>query len=201
MKPNVGMNYPVAAVVSSYTPYSGITYGTGFVVSEARGANKQWQTEDGEFYGDDILLDTSKKVIGYTLDFESTGLSDDVREKLLGEVKDSTSQELTITGAEAPDVDFGYIRRMRDDSSGTVVENFEAWWHWKIKFGQPNEEARTKERTLEWRTPTMNGTGMGIFQTAAAEDPDFATHKTFATMAAAKAWLNTKANISTTATT
>lgn len=195
MKPNVGMNYPVAAVITAYTPYSSITYGTGFVVSEARGANLQWQGEDGEFYGDDILLDASKKIIGYTLDFESAGLADGAREKLLGEVRDASNGELTITGAEAPDVGFGYIKRMRDDSSGTVVETFEGWWFWKIKFGQPNEEARTKERNLEWRTPTMNGTGMGIFKTAGAADPDFATHKSFATMAEAKAWLNTKAGI------
>lgn len=201
MKANVGMNYPVAAVISAYTPYSSITYGTGFVVSEARGANLQWQAENGEFYGDDTLLDTSKKVTGYTLDFEATGLADDVRTKLLGEVKDTTSQELTITGAESPDVGFGYIKRMRDNSGGTVVETFQAWWFWKIKFGQPSEEARTKEGSIEWRTPTMNGTGMGIFQTAGAADPDFATHKSFETMAAAKAWLNTKANIGSTATT
>lgn len=196
MKPNVGMNYPVAAGISSYTPYSGVTYGTGFVVSEARGANLQWQAENGEFYGDDVLLDTSKKVTGYTLDFESTGLADDVRVKLLGEVKDSTSQELTITGAESPDVGFGYIKRMRDNSSGTVTETFEAWWFWKIKFGQPSEEARTKEGSIEWRTPTMNGTGMGVFQDSDAADPDFATHKTFSSMSAAKTWLNTMANIS-----
>ena len=153
MKPNVGMNYPVAAAISAYTPGSAITYGTGFVVSEARGANLQWETENGEFYGDDVLLDAAKGIIGYTLDFEAAGLSDTVREKLLGEVK--SSDEYSITGADAPDVGFGYIRVMRDNASGSVVENYEGWWFHKIKFGQPNEEARTKERSIEWRTPTI----------------------------------------------
>ena len=58
MKANVGMMYAVASLVDAYTPYSGITYGTGFVVSEARGANVTWETEDGEFRGDDVVLDS-----------------------------------------------------------------------------------------------------------------------------------------------
>lgn len=199
MKPNVGMNYPVASVISSYTPGSAITYGTGFVVSEARGATVTWETENGEFYGDDVLLDAAKGIVGYTIDFEAAGLADGVREKLLGEVK--SSDEYSITGADAPDVGFGYIRVMRDNASGSVVENYEGWWFHKIKFGQPNEEARTKERSIEWRAPTINGTGMGVFLATADAKPKFAVHETFATLAAAKTWLNSKANIGSTATT
>jgi len=196
MKPNVGMLYPVASAVNTYTPYSSITYGTGFVVSEARGADVQWETENGEFYGDDILLDAAKGIVGYTIAFEAAGLADTVRAKLLGEVKNNSTSEYTINGADAPDVGFGYIRRMRDNSGSSVVETFEAWWFYKVKFAQPNETARTKERTLEWRAPTLNGTGMGVYLTAAAEKPDFAAHQTFATLALAKSYLNTKAGIS-----
>ena len=194
MKPNVGMMYPVAAPVDAYTPYSGITYDDGFVVSEARGANLTWETADGEFYGDDILLDSENEILSYTLEFEAAGLSDAVRAGLLGEVKGS-SDEYKITGASAPDVGFGYIKVMRDNSSGSVVTTYEAWWYYKLKFTQPNEEARTKERTLEWRTPTISGRGAGVFLAAAAEVPDFAEHKTFSTLATAKAYLNTKAGI------
>lgn len=194
MKPNVGMVYPVAAPVDTYTPYSSISYDDGFVVSEARGATVTWETENGEFYGDDVRLDSTNNIIGYTLDFEATGLADSVRAALLGEVKGS-SDEYKITGASAPDVGFGYVKVMRDDSSGTVVYSYEAWWYYKVKFAQPNEEARTKERNIEWRTPTLNGTGMGVFLSAAAEFPDFVEHKTFATLAAAKTYLNGKAGI------
>ena len=192
MKPNVGMNYPVAAAISAYTPGSAITYGTGFVVSEARGASLQWETENGEFYGDDVLLDAAKGIIGYTLDFEAAGLSDTVREKLLGESK--SSDEYSITGADAPDVGFGYIRVMRDNASGSVVENYEGWWFHKIKFGQPNEEARTKERSIEWRTPTLSGRGTGV-QLSSGETVTFAVHQSFETLSAAKTWLNSKASI------
>ena len=195
MKPNVGMEYPVASAVTAYTPGTSITYGTGFVVSQARGATLTWDTEDGEFYGDNILLDTANGILGYTLDFEAAGLSDTVRASLLGEVK-GTGSDYTVTGASAPTVGFGYVKWMRDDSSGTVVDSYEAWWFYRLRFGMPNEEARTKERNIEWRTPTISGRGMGVFLTSGAAVPSFAIHESFTTLAAAKAWLNTKAGIS-----
>lgn len=195
MKANVGMTYPVAAPIDTYTPYSGISYEDGFVVSEARGANVTWNTEDGEFYGDNVLLDTANGVTGYSIEFEATGLSDTVRGSLLGEVEGS-SDEMVITGASAPEVGFGYVKVMRDDSSGSVVETYEAWWYYKVKFAMPNEESRTKENSVEWRTPTITGKGMGVFLSASDEDPNFAEHKTFSSLAAAKSYLNTKADIS-----
>ena len=48
---------------------------------------------------------------------------------------------------------------------------------------------------MEWRPQTMTGKGTGIFP-ADANDPDYATHKTFTTFAAAKSYLNGLANIS-----
>lgn len=195
MKANVGMRYAVAALVDTYTPYSGITYDDGFVVCEARGANVTWETEDGEFRGDDVVLDTARGILGYSIEFETTGLKDAVRATLLGETKDS-GDAYHITGADAPDAGFGYVKQMReDDSNGVVGTTWEVFWYHKLKFSQPDEEARTKERSMEWRVPTINGTGAGVFLTAAAEVPDFAEHKTFATFAAAKTFLNTLAGI------
>lgn len=193
MKANVGMQYPVASVISAYTPGTGVTYGAGFVVSEARGASINWERESGEFRGDDRRLDSANGVLGYTLDFEAAGISDGVRNKLLGEAIANTS-EYTITDASAPDVGFGYIRVMRDNASGTVVENYEAWWYWKLKFGLNSEESRTKERTIEWRVPTLNGVGDGV-QLTSDKTLSFATHETFSSFTDAQAWLKAMAGI------
>lgn len=196
MKANVGMRYAVAAPVDTYTPYSGITYDDGFVVCEARGANVTWETEDGEFRGDDVVLDTARGILGYSIEFETTGLKDTVRVSLLGETKDS-GDAYHITGADAPDVGFGYVKQMREDDSttGVVGTTWEVFWYHKLKFSQPNEESRTKERNMEWRVPTINGTGAGVFLAAAAEVPDFAEHKTFSSFSAAKTFLNGLAGI------
>lgn len=192
MKPNVGMLYPVAAQIATYTPGTGITYGTGFVVAEARSATVTWQRGDGEFYGDDVLLDTDNGLTGYNIDFEPTGLKDAVREKLLGE--ELASSEYNITDASAPDVGFGYIRKMREDSAGTVTTTYEGWWFRKVKFALQSEETRTKERNMEWRTPTINGRGMGV-KLSDADKLSFVTHESFSSFSAAQTWLKAKANI------
>ena len=192
MKANVGMIYPVYAPVNVYTPGTSITYGTGGVVAEARSANLSWDRADGEFYGDDVLLDSDNGVLGYTLDFEPSGLSDTVRAALLGETL--ASSEYRVTDAAAPDVGFGYVRKMRDNAGGTLATTYEGWWFHKLKFSVSSEETRTKERSIEWRTPTLSGTGAGV-KLSSADTLTFAVHQTFATLALAKAWLNGKAGI------
>ena len=193
MKPNVGMVYPVCAPVNTYTPGTGISYSAGSVVSEARGATINWNRADGEFYGDDILLDSDNGVLGYTIDFEPAGLKDSIRATLLGETVANTS-EYNITDAAAPYVGFGYVRVMRDNSSGTVVTNYEAWWYYRVQFSVSSEETRTKEQNIEWRVPTLSGKGTGV-RLDSSETVTFAVHETFDSLIDAKTWLNSKASI------
>ena len=193
MKPNVGMVYPVCAPVATYTPGTGVTYSAGSVVSEARSASISWDRADGEFYGDDILLDSDNGVLGYTIDFEPAGLQDAIRATLLGETVLNTS-EYNITDAAAPYVGFGYVRVMRDNSTGTVITTYEAWWYYRVQFSVNSEETRTKERNIEWRVPTLSGRGTGV-QLDSSDTLTFAVHKSFETMSDAKTWLNGKAGI------
>lgn len=190
MNANVGMVYPVAAPVSAYTPGTSITYGTGSNFAEAVSASVSWERADGHFYGDDVELDSDNGVLGYTIDFEPTGLTDAARALLLGEVKATSGNTYTITDGAAPDVGFGYIRVMRD--KGTV--SYEGWWYHKVKFGVSSEETRTKERSVEWRVPTLQGVGAGISLDATGVMA-FAEHETLSSLSAAKTWLNTRANI------
>ena len=89
MNANVGMQHPVFAPVSAYTPGSSITYGTGSVIAEAVSASLTWDRSDGRFYGDDTQLDSDNGILGYTIDFEPTGLTDAARATLLGETVSS----------------------------------------------------------------------------------------------------------------
>ena len=143
MNANVGMVYPVASAVASYTPGTSISYGTGFVVAEAVSASLSWNRADGHFYGDDVELDSDNGVLGYTISFEPSGLTDSIRNKLLGELV--ATNEYTITDAAAPDVGFGFIRVMRLKGTSTVTTSYEGWWFYKVKFGVSSEETRTKE--------------------------------------------------------
>lgn len=188
MNANVGMVYPVAATVATYTPGTSISYSAGTNFAEAVSASLSWDRADGHFYGDDVELDSDNGILGYTIDFEPSGLSDTARATLLGETV--SSSEYTISDKPAPDVGFGYVRVMRD--KGTV--KYEAWWFYKLKFGVSSEETRTKERSIEWRVPTLQGIGSGVTLDNTGV-MNFAQHKTFDDLASAKSYLNSKAGI------
>ena len=193
MNANVGMVNPVAATVATYTVGSGISYNTGKKIAEAVSASLQWNRADGQFYGDDTLLDSDNGVLGYSLDFEPTGLTDDARSFILGETVQTG--EYSITDEASPDVGFGYVRVMRTtDSSGAVVDSFEGWWFYKLKFGVGTEETRTKEQSIEWRTPTLNGVGTGVELDSSGKKV-YAVHKPFASKSDAVAYINAKAGI------
>lgn len=192
MNANVGMQYPVYAPISTYTPGTSITYGTGAVIAEAVSASVNWERADGRFYGDDAQLDSDNGVLGYTIDFEPSGLSDAIRAALLGE-KLATS-EYTITSEAAPNVGFGYIRVMRSNANGSVAYSYEGWWYYKLKFGVSSEETRTKERNIEWRTPTLQGAGDGVSLDSTGKLA-FAVHRTFESFSGAQTWLKSKAGI------
>ena len=195
MNANIGMLHPVAAPVSAYTEGTGITYGAGARIAEAVSASLSWDRSDGRFFGDDVQLDSDNGINGYTLDFEPTGLTDAARALLLGEVVSSGSTgEYSVTADAAPDVGFGYVRVMRATGDSGVVTSYEGWWYYKIKFGVSSEETRTKEQTIEWRTPTLSGIGSGVVL-AADGKVVYAVHKTFATKAAAIDWVDGKAGL------
>ena len=144
---------------------------------------------DGSFRGDDIELDNDNGILGYSLEFETSGLKDAIRGFLLGEDKDN-SDVYHITDAAAPDVGFGYVWTMRETNANGVVETvYHGWWFHKLKFALNSEETRTKERNIEWRVPTLTGNGMGV-SIDSSKKIHFAEHKTFSTYEAAEAFVD-----------
>ena len=193
MNANVGMVHPVVATVQTYTEGTSISYNAGKRVAEAVSASINWNRADGRFYGDDVVLDSDNGVLGYTIDFEPTGLTDEIRAYMLGET--AQTGEYTINDAASPDVGFGYVRVMRTtNSSGTVENSYEGWWYYKLKFGVSGEETRTKEQNIEWRTPTLSGVGAGI-QLDSSGVQKFAVHKSFSSKSDAISYVNNKAGI------
>ena len=193
--PNVGMMYPVFAPISAHTDGSMPTYGTGFVINEARNATVNREYANNPLYGDDRIVDDDNGMTGLTISFEPTGLSDEDRKKLLGE------EESEVTGIsgqwvsdnETPWGGFGYIRKMRLNG----VKSFEAWITLKIKFQEESQTTTTKEGSIAWNTPTLNGRAAGLYVDS-SDTLRYQLHETFETIAAAKAWLNTRLNVSAT---
>ena len=195
--PNVGMMYPVFAKLNSHTDGSMPTYGNGVVIQEARNATISKTYNDNPLYGDDRIVDDDNGLQALTASFEPTGLSDSDRVLLFGEeamaVGGVTAQ--VESDNETPYGGFGYIRKMRDDG----VKKYEAWIILKIKFQEESQTTATKEGSISWGTPTLNGR-------AAALDIDgsgklrFRVHATFESVSAAKSWINTVLNVQTVTT-
>ena len=189
---NVGMRHPVWAPLQSHTDGSEPTYGAGRVIQEAIEATITYNADTTNgLYGDDVLVDMDDGITGYTVSFNPTGLKDADRAAILGE-EVTTGSVYEITDAGSPWGGFGYFRVMRDENR---TRYYEAWWCRKIKFREPSQTTRTKEGSVQWRTPTLEGTGAGLIVDG-GEKIKYIKHKTFETAAAAKAWLDGLANVS-----
>ena len=191
--PNVGMMYPVWAPITAHTDGAMPTYGTGSVIQEARNATVNREYANNPLYGDDRIVDDDNGLTGLTMTFESTGLSDADRKLLLGEEDYGTSgvSGQWVSDNETPWGGFGYIRKMRDNGT----RKFEAWWTLKIKFQEEQQATNTREGSISWGTPTLNGRAAALYVDS-SDKARFQLHKTFAQIADAKTWLNALANIS-----
>ena len=192
--PNVGMMYPVFAKITTHTDGSMPTYAAGVVIQEARNATITKTYNDNPLYGDDRIVDDDNGLLSMTCSFEPTGLSDSDRKLLFDE------DEIGVGGLtcqaesdnETPYGGFGYIRKMR--ANGT--KKFEAWIILKIKFTEESQATATKEGSISWGTPTLNGRAAGIYIDS-SDKLRYRVHETFDTIAAAKSWINTVLNVST----
>ena len=190
--PNTGMRHPVWAPLQSHTDGSEPTYGAGRVIQEAIEATITYNADTTNgLYGDDVLVDMDDGITGYTVTFNPTGLKDGDRAAILGE-EVTTGSAYEITDAGSPWGGFGFFRVMRDENR---TRYYEAWWCRKIKFREPSQTTRTKEGSIQWRTPTLEGIGAGLIVDG-GEKIKYIKHKTFETAAAAKAWLDDLAHVS-----
>lgn len=176
---NIGMKYPVFAKVASETPGSAVTYTGGQVMAHAIAATITQNRRDNPLYADDIKVENDKGLTDYTIALEIDNLSNEVRAALLGEVK--TSDEYAVTEDSAPYVGFGYMTVKMVNN----VVNVEAYWFYKVQFGLDSEEATTKREQIEWGTPNLTGTGLGVVIDASGKAVHY-VHSNFATEAAAK---------------
>ena len=193
-RPNVGMMYPVFAPLTSHTDGSMPNYGTGVVIQEARNATITKTYNDNPLYGDDRVVADDNGLQSMTISFEPSGLSDADRVLLFGEdfasVGGITAQ--LISDNETPYGGFGFVRKMFDDS--TNAKRYEAWIILKVKFQEENIATNTKEGSINWGTPTLNGRAAGIYIDS-SDKLRWIAHESFETAAAAKSWLNTVLNV------
>jgi phi13 family phage major tail protein len=187
----IGMRYPVAAPICAHTDGNAITYGTGFVIGNAVQASINFEVIDNPDYGDDIIIDNDTAINGYSGTIDVNALSATVRASLLGwTAVGTTVTHYEVTDEAAPNVGFGFIHI----SQLRGTKSYEAYWFHDAQFSQQSVTASTKERQITWNHPQMNFQGKGVYLDNSGKAKYF-DWMSFDTEAAAKTWLNTRANI------
>lgn len=195
----IGLRYPVAATFAQTADGTMPTYSSGVVIGRAIQANLTRTHNSNPLYADDIIDEDDNSLTAMSLSLGLNDLLDEQRAALLGDIAvmsgDTTptaTGEYDEGGTGSAPVGFGYIRVRR--KAGAT--KYQACWYWKMTFVEDSEEAQTKGESIEWKTPTITGRAFGVYIDGSGT-PKFRRRKTFDTEAEAKAWLNTKAGITT----
>ena len=186
----IGLKYPVYSPATESD--SAISYGTGAVLAKAITANIAITTNDVKLYADDGLAESDHSFSSGTVSINVDDLCDAAKVALLDYLEGVTvdasigTKELTAGGSASPAyVGFGfYGKKVRNK-----VNYWRAIWLKKVQFAEPSDELKTKGESVEFGTPTLEGTIM-VDVTG-----DWKEEATFSTEALAKAWLDGKAGI------
>lgn len=188
----VGLLYAVAAPIQQETDGQPIIYGKGQVVGGMMTAEISYTRNSNPLYADDRVKEEDNSITGGTIKLGVDDASDEARVMLLGDVKEGEAGEETYheTGESAPYVGAGYIRVRRKDNKTSYI----TYWVHKAIFGLGTESAKTKGQSIEWQTPTLEGSIMGVKNNPALQ-VRFRERRTFARESEARAWIDKKAGI------
>ena len=188
----VGLLYAVAAPIQTEADGQAITYGKGQVIGGMMTAEISYTRNSNPLYADDRVMEEDNSITGGTIKMGVDDVNDDARVMMLGDVKEGDAGEEVYheTGESAPYVGTGYIRVRRKDNK----TNYIAYWVHKAIFGIGTESAKTKGQNIEWQTPTLEGSIMGVKNNAALQTR-CRERRTFTKESEARAWLNKKAGI------
>lgn len=189
----IGMRHCVAAVIATQVDGQAVTYSAGFVVGNGVSASITWNRTDNSHYGDDVEDARDNSITSGDIEFTNSGISATARASLLGDTQVGQTDEYEMSVEATPAVGFGYMRVIRKNA--TIV--YEAVWLHKVQFSENTINDSTKGEAIEWGETTLNGRIMAVKDNASLT-PHIMAHQEFSTEAAALAYLQGKANISST---
>ena len=190
-----GATYLVVAQITAEGSNT-ITYGTGAQVKHLRRAAITYNWDESKFHGDNALAEYYRHLIDADLAFETTELDAAIAvimglEKVKSAAATGVPAVYTLKTENGDPVGIGFVQSMIVDGK----KFSRAIWVHKVTMRQNSENATTKEDTLSWQAPTVQGKGWPVMLDATGEDQirDFSE---FEDEADAIAWLKAKAGIS-----
>jgi phi13 family phage major tail protein len=190
--PRTGLKYPVYA--HAVDDGSSITYSNGAVFAEAVTADINVELNNEKFYSNDTASEVDNSFKDGTLAISVNDFSSKAKVDTLGYKEGAVidvvtgEKELSTEGAEAPYIGFGFYGKGKKRG----VAYYRAIWLKKIKFGEPSDKFQTRTAT-----PVFNPDDLVAQVLPVSWDSTYWKDEArFSTEAAAIAWLNGKAGIS-----
>ena len=180
----IGCKYLTVALITSYTDGSAPTYGTKTTVEYLNSIGINFEYASAELYGDDMLRESEKSLIGYSASANLTDLAPAIAAAFLGWEKKGDGDGYVVKGVNSPYVGFGMV------TCGMVngVKYYEGYWFYRSQFSKDSLGAATKEKNVTFNTDAISGTGMGCVIDTSGE-PVFYEVQRFAAEADAKSFM------------
>jgi len=153
-----------------------------------------WTKNDSVLYADDVVAEADNSVTGAELKMGMDDLSAGFEKSALGVQAggETGSEYLEDTDDVGTPGGYGYVQV----SVYKGVRKYVANWFFKVLFGKSDEAGVTKGEKIEYSTPEVTGTVMGVF-TDASGKAKFRRRQEFATYAEALAFISELAGIAT----
>ena len=184
----IGLKYLICAPVTEAN--NEVSYSDGLVMSYAIKTDLSIEINDVKLYGDDRIIESIKEFKSGKLTLNGDHLEYEVLAIILGHKVESITpgngKKMTAKGDDdGKPVGVGFYSTTIKDGK----RKFRAIWLRKVKFGIPNESLETKGDSINFQTPSIEGTiqtdVLGLWKEEA----------TFEKETDAKAWLNAQADI------
>lgn len=142
-----------------------ITYTAGGIFAKAIEFSASIESgNDNNLYADNAIAETDRSFGGGSISVTTDDISQTAAAAILGVIaktitvgEETDVSELVFDDdMEIPDLGFGII--IKKKKSG--AEQYRAIFFHKIKFNIPEDAATTQGETIEWQTPTIEGTIM-----------------------------------------
>ena len=193
----IGVKHPVYAPISSIPEGETPTYGAGIILGKMTKVDISFNYAEGSLYADDALAEYDAKLQGGTITIGVDELPISKRTMLFHHLT-STTAEVTTLYACADDTiphgGFGYYKTLMVDSK----RKYKARWYYNVTFHEGNEGAETANDSINFKDTEVIGTFIPVYNAdvgdAIYEEVEFATE------AAAVAWLDDHAGITSAST-
>ncbi|GHV14204.1 hypothetical protein FACS1894219_10000 [Clostridia bacterium] len=180
--PNIGLKHVVGAVLDETGDSP--AYSSGMIIGKAISANISIELAQATLYADDSVAESIKEFKSGKFTLNTAGLSYAVQAMLLGHTV--AADTLTANSNDfAPYVGIGFYGSVM---RGGVIK-YRAVWFGKCMFGEFSDESKTKADSIEFVTPTIEGTVLRLASGV------WKIETTVSTEAVALAWIDNKAGI------